>query len=589
MVSLDACKSHYSCLSPYRHKSQSDELDTADTIDCLTLPDIDVPHQQSCWFANLPGSICPFGTEFSQRSSIVDTGDINACNVSPSHPCREREEFENEIPIARNTITPLELSNVLGRNALHPPNFDKVKVQKDTNVSKKETTSLMKYGTEEREQGYVSIEDNMDSSNINKTVASKTTRPVSASRFAKYAFDPSKTTSSCPRLKQSLKSGPDASQSEAVELQKSTVNVTHNSNLMYQLQFYAKNTVLSPLYVSPRLRIHSENEKRVQPNNYEYRGHTRRVNIAVHSVRRKCAFSMNDKSSDLQKAILPPIRVYTDDLPSTRKRPQSEPGGEVTKGIMHFVYGGISLKISTPVFTISNVKLPVREDILIKMTELNMPTSESRKNKGIIVGRCGSDIVQFQFDMEEVIINRIDMKGNAAVQTEDKMVYIREKSNITGRMLLLALPESTYFYQDPMITIHRLHANFQRSNIIPLWKYELMKARIAEKRGATEVEAKLEKILQQTRDSRLYFKGLNALVTAQASVLCYEVSVGHEKYEELMRAFQETKFQTKRPSLIIRSNNKGFLGNRSRTSAFSKTNEAESEGSLSATKQKENE
>ncbi|KAA3673716.1 uncharacterized protein DEA37_0006599 [Paragonimus westermani] len=428
----------------------------------------------------------------------------------------------------------------------------------------------MEDGTKKSGQGCVSIKGNMDSSNLNKAAASKTPRPMSAGSFAKYAFDPSKTVSSCPRLKETLKSGPDASQSEAVELQKSTVYLTHNSSLIYQLQFYAKNTVFSPLYMSPRLGIRSENDKRVQPNNFEGCGHTRQTTIAVRSVRWKYAVGMNDKSSEPQKAILPPIRVYTDDFPSTRKRPHSEPEGEITKGTMHFVHGGISLKIRTPVFTISNVKLPVRKDIFIRMTELNMPTSESRKNKGIIVGRCGSDIVQFQFDMDEVIISRMDMKRNAAVQTEDKMVYIREKSNITGRTLLLALPESTYFYQDPMITIHRLHANFQRSNIIPLWKYELMKARIAEKRGATEVEAKLEKIFQQTRGSRLYFEALNALITAQAGVLCCEVSVGHEKYEELMHEFRGTKFQTKRPSLIIRSNNKGLLGNRPRTSASSK-------------------
>ncbi|KAF7262073.1 hypothetical protein EG68_01010 [Paragonimus skrjabini miyazakii] len=589
MDNFDACKSFHSCLNPYRHKSQADELDINDTIDCFTLPEIDIPHQQSCWFTNLPGSIYPFETECSRTSSIVDTGDINTCNTSPPPPCRTPEALESKVSNARDTTTSPPLSSVREQIALHFLNCDKVKFEKDTNVSAKETTLLMEGGTEESEQGYVSAKDNVDSSNVNKTTASKTTRPNSAGRFAKYAFDPPKTVSSCPRPKQTLKSGPDVSQSEAAELQKSTVYVTHNSSLMYQLQFYAKNTVLLPLYVSPRLGTRSENEKKVQPDNYEYRDCARGADMAVHLVRRKYAVSMDDKSSKLQKAILPPIRVYTDELPSTHKRPHSEPGREVIKGSMHFVYRGISLKIRTPVFTISTMKLPVREDILIRMAELNMPTSESRKNKGIIIGRCGSDIVQLQFDMDEVMINRMEIKGTAAVQTEDKMVYIREKSNITGRLLLLALPESTYFYQDPMTTIHRLHANFQRSNVIPLWKYELMKARLAERRGVTEVEAKLEKIFQQTRGSRLCFEGLNALITAQAGLLCCEVSVGHEMYEELMREFQGTKYQRKRPPLLIKSNNKGLFGNRPQTAASSKTSEAESEETMSATKQSENE
>lgn len=538
----------------YPHPSAIDDIDNNDTIDCLTLPDCDVPDDHSIGFSQLPGTVFQskmgrLRAPSAQFECEINTGNLLSHTVAkPALDDRDPFNFhpENSVTTAMATNTSKH-SFILNTSLANrfPPGM---------NLNAKTSSKHS-----ESDFAFLPSKDYTEFSNASKSTKSGKTRPNSTGRYNRYAFDPPKPPRLCPRTKQAPKSPSDTSQTEQSDVPKSTVYVTSSQGTLYRLQFQAKNINLSPLYANPRYVVQLENEKQVQPDHYAYPDQVRQSDIAAHLVRQKYALSNEEQPPKQSKALLPPLRVYTDEMPTLNKRSKSEPGRDraasATMGSIHFEYKGISIKVWVPAFPITNMKLPVREEIMARMIELGMPTTDSRKNKGTVIGRCGQDLLQFKFDMDDLSMNKVELKGTAAVQTEDKMVYIRERSHITGRMLLLALPESTYFYQDPMKTIHRVHMNFQRTNVVPLWKYELMKSRLAEKQGLNQTEEKLNKIFQQTRGTRLFFEGLDSLITAQTGLLCCEVTSGKRKYEELIMSYQGQKKQPKRPPqfLYVRS------------------------------------
>ncbi|VDP78464.1 unnamed protein product [Echinostoma caproni] len=534
-------------------KKYLNEPDLNDTVDCLTLPEIDIPNESSFCHTQLPGTVFQSHTTHSVPINQVDARGVNTCNIlSPEIPKLQTESFTSEETGDDNVTAQSD--------PLDPQSTERteetIKLNKHRPITTGGTKRLqvpqhrLDADGECSDLMVVPSRDNLDVSNANKALGLRReiTRPLSNSPFSKHVFDPPKVQPMCPKIKNTPQSGSGIETIDDGEVPRSVVYITKEPGIMYQLEFYTKNIIFSPLYVGERFAVQPPNDKKVQPPHYEYRETRPKNEMAMFYVRQRYAVSMDDNRPKPYKYALPPLRVYTDEVIPPRKRSASEANKVTSNGTIYFQYKGFLLRVRCDPLPISQIKSPVSEEILARMAKLNMPTSESRKNKGVVVGRCGYDVMQITFNMDRINLSRVELKGTAAVQTEDKMVYIREKSRISGRSLLLALPESTYFYHDPMPSIHRLHANFQRTNIMPLWKYELMQTRLAERRGASEAEAKIDRAFKQTRGSRLYFEGLDSLITAQGGLLCCDVPLGHEKYEAMMlNELQSRRYTRRRP------------------------------------------
>ncbi|CAH8606016.1 unnamed protein product [Dicrocoelium dendriticum] len=408
---------------------------------------------------------------------------------------------------------------------------------------------------------YASALDNSDGSNraTESKIRRDHPRPASTDPFERYLFKPPKSPRSCPRSRNSTKLQSDVTSTEVTVVPKSIVYVCRQPGIYFQVRFRTKNTTLSPLYIHQRRIPQQENEKKIQPEHQSYRDQSRVKEMMAHLSRQRYVLSTPDLDSKSSKSALPPLRVYTDEAPTRRKRTSSKPRKASARGRLYFLYKNILICIRTPPLPIVSTRLRIRDDVAAKMAELRMPTSESKMNKGTVVGRYGLDLIQFNFDMEDVMMNRAELKETVAVQTEDKMVYIRERSNITGRTFLLALPESTYFYQDPMFAIHRLHAVFQRRDVMPLWKYQMMRSRLADRRGVAQTEAKLDAIVNQTRGSRFCFEGFDTLITVQTGLLCFDIESGHEYYEQMMYNSQGMQKPMRRtPKLVLVKSSPGW-------------------------------
>ncbi|TPP50002.1 hypothetical protein FGIG_00302 [Fasciola gigantica] len=532
-------KNSISFMSPQNRQIILESHDQNDTIDCFTLPEIDVTNELSCCHAILPGSVLQNRAEPSAQTTLTDSRDANTCNIiSPEFPRLYTESFASE-QMGDDNLIP-------GSHRMDTQSIDQseetIRQNKPLPISNGPVRHLRVPKHRTKEDGeysdmlFSSARDNLDSSNVSKPpeVKRDNARPTQISPYAKYVFDPPKVTPLCPKSKRTPISLSAAETTEDGEVPRSVVYVTKQPETMYQLEFYTKNVALSPLYVGERFGVQPANDKKVQPSHYEYRAQSPKNEVSLFYVRQKYAVSVDENPPKTYKYALPPIRVYTDEIHPSRKRSVSDANKLRDSGCIFFQYREILFRVKCTPMHIAQMKTPVSEDILERMAKLNMPSSESRKNKGVVIVRCGYDLMQVTFDMDQINLTRVELKGTVAVQTEDKMVYIREKSRITGRSLLLAVPESTYFYRDPMRNIHRIHANFQRSNVMPLWKYELMRNRLAERRGASEAEAKIEHAFKQTRGSRLYFEGLDSLITAQGGLMCCDISLGLDKYEALM-------------------------------------------------------
>ncbi|TGZ62213.1 hypothetical protein CRM22_007548 [Opisthorchis felineus] len=535
------------------HNTHFEDIDRNDTVDGLILPEIDIPHDQVCTLAGFLER--PVYTDSSTSPEVEATlissalkADQSAINQSSEDVIKghgedyigPHEAYFVSMPDVKDNKRPF----ISKPSKLPGPG---------TNASAKEITSHADDDIEEGERFNVSVNFNIESSNSGKTRvnAPQGSQPNTPSRYDKYTFSPPKPEKICPKSRRQKKSRLDVPQSEASNAPKSTVYVTKGPGVMYQLQFCAENCHLLPLLIEKRQETAGETDKKIQPEHYEHRDPSMSIGTGVHVLRQRYVLSTEENPPKANRPILPPLRVYTDDITTSRKRVGSAIGRGTGTGNVHLVYKGILFRVRTPVFPISSMKLPVSEDIAARLTRLGMPTTDSLKNKGILVCRCGFDLLQFHFDMVQTTLNRVELKGTVAVQTEDKMVYLKEKSNISGRMCLLAVPESTYFYQDPMVTIHRLHKHQQLKNVMPLWKYELMRARLAERRGAIQTESKLQKVFQQTRGSRLCFEGLDMIITAQAGLLCSEVSSGKDQYNELLYGHQNQRLRLKRPPQFV--------------------------------------
>ncbi|KAA0199776.1 hypothetical protein FBUS_10591 [Fasciolopsis buskii] len=527
------------CISPPNKQLYPEEHDQNDTIDCFTLPEIDITNDLSCCPTLLPGSVHQNRDEPSAKTTVTENRDANTCNIlSPELPRPCTDSFVSE-QMRDENVTPRSGQNDTQSTG---PSEEIIRENKPYPISSTGVKQIrvLKHRTKadgECNDGMLSsVRYNLESSNVNKSVEGKreTVKPPQGNSYARHVFDPPKLVPVCAKSKQTPLSYSGQETAENAELPRSVVYIIKQSGTMYQLEFYTKNISFSPLYIGERYCIQPANDKKVQPPHYEYRTQSPKNEVSSFYVRQKYAVSVENNQPKTYKYALPPLRVYTDEVPPTRKRSISEASKIQDAGTIFFRYKEILFRVKCTTMHISQMKLPVSLDILERMAKLNMPTSESRKNKGVVIVRCGYDLMQVTFDMDDINLTRVEIKETVAVQTEDKMVYIREKSRITGRPLLLALPESTYFYRDPMRSIHRLHVNFQGSNVMPLWKYELMQNRLAERRGASEAEAKIEQAFKQTRGSRLYFEGLDCLITVQGGLMCCDISLGTDKYEALM-------------------------------------------------------
>ncbi|OON22642.1 hypothetical protein X801_01453, partial [Opisthorchis viverrini] len=540
------------------HNTHVEDIDWNDTADGFILPEIDIPHDQVCTLAGLLERTSY--TNSPTSSELETTLYSRALNADQS---KIKQNSEDVIKgYGEDSTTPLESYFLSTPNLKDNRRSFISKPFKSpgpgTNASAKEITGSADDDSEEGERFDVSANFNIESSNSGKARGNtpQGSQLNAPSRYDKYTFDPPKPEKACPKSKRQKKSRSDVTHSETMTAPKSTVCVTKGPGIMYQLQFCAENCRLQPLFIDKRQEAAGETDKKIQPAHYEYRDPSKSIGTGVHVLRQRYALSTDENPHKANRPVLPPLRVYTDDMTTSRKRVGSAVGRGNGTGNVYLVYRDILFRVRTPAFPISSMKLPVSEDIAAQLTQLGMPTTDSLKNKGILVCRCGFDLLQFHFDMVQTSLNRVELKGTVAVQTEDKMVYLKEKSNITGRMCLLAVPESTYFYQDPMVNIHRLHKHHQLKNVMPLWKYELMRARLAERRGATQTESQLQKVFQQTRGSRLCFEGLDMIITAQAGLLCSEVSSGQDNYNELLYGHQNERFRLKRPPQFVTQSSK---------------------------------
>ncbi|CAL8086674.1 unnamed protein product [Calicophoron daubneyi] len=544
----------YLTLQSSKHKKEEKEQN--DTAECITLPDIEVPDGHSLCFTSLPGSVLPGTEKVGNRKGRPYFVDANVCNTTTSVASRQESRPVDLPEPAAECASPHPVICYGSVDQKKESESDKPDVGK----TRGEVTVPQKNNEcELSDQYFASARDNVEFSNASKPGGIKYPRPQSESPYMKHVFDPPKETPICPKDENRHLSPSETDASDESGLPKSTIFITKSQGLMYKLQFYTRNSVFSPLYVGTRFSRPAENDKKIQPPYYEYRQHPQGNDLSAFFVRQKYAISMDDQHTRKKKYILPPLRVYTDSISPTRKRRISESDGSDSIGNVYFTHKDVLLRVRCTPLPITQMKMPVSPDILQRMEKLHMPSSESRKNKGVVVCRCGFDLLQFTFDMADITLNKVDLKGTAAVQTEDKMVYIREKSNITGRTLLLALPESTYFYRDPMTMIHRLHHNFQRTNVVPLWKYQLMKQRLAERRGASQTEAKIDRAFKQTRGTRIYFEGMDSLITAQGGLMCCEIPSGYDQYEAMMLEEYQTKRYCAKPTpqpYIIKSSAK---------------------------------
>ncbi|KAG5450568.1 hypothetical protein CSKR_101733 [Clonorchis sinensis] len=540
------------------HNTHVEDVDWNDTVDGLILPEIDIPNDQVCTFAGLLERTAYTDSSTSpELEATLFSSSLNADQSTMKQPSEDVIKGYEEDYMAPQESKFLLMPDVKDNRRPFISKPSKLP-SPGTNASAKEITSGADDDIEEGERFNVPLHVNIESSNSGKARRNtpQGSQPNTPSRYDKYTFDPPKPEKVCPKSKRQKKSRSDVTHSEAINAPKSTVFVTKGPGVMYQLQFCAENCHLLPLFIDKRQETAGETDKKIQPVHHEYRDPSKSIGTGVHVLRQRYALSTDENLPKANRPILPPLRVYTDDMATSRKRVGSAVGRGNGAGNVYLVYKDILFRVRTPVFPISSMKLPVSEDIAARLTRLGMPTTDSLKNKGILVCRCGFDLLQFHFDMVQTTLNRVELKGTVAVQTEDKMVYLKEKSPITGRMCLLAVPESTYFYQDPMGTIHRLHKHHQLKNVMPLWKYELMSARLAERRGATQTEAQLQKVFQQTRGSRLCFEGLDMIITAQAGLLCTEVSSGKDQYNELLYGHQNQRFRLKRPPQFVTQSSK---------------------------------
>ncbi|CAH8842587.1 unnamed protein product [Trichobilharzia szidati] len=501
---------------PKSSQNITHSIDVNDTMESLTLSEIQKELKQN---------------EFHLPSL---TGDIIASNHNNSKTGINSSHLNND------NIDTLEQAGNSNNRGMLNKNIQLNKIfnfNLNNNYNNRSTNQANSF--QENETSDQNIKSSQEvSSTKSKSMQSTKVRPSSPySKFIRTA--PARSTP-CPKSDALTSTRISSSnKGNTPELPKSIIYLTRPPGLTYRLEFLTSNVSFVPLYVHARPTPPLETEKKIQLRPFEYpEWDTSDVakSFGHGFLRRKYALSID--SINLQKSIklpLPPTQVYTDDLKSlTHKRTVSESNKSALTGHIYFNYRDMIIRVPCEALPITQIKMPVHEDILAKLEKLHMPTSETRRNKGVIIARYGNDLLQFNFKMEEINLSRYEVKGTAAVQTEDKMVYIREKSQISGRTILIAVPETTYFYKNPMENIHRLHLNFQGSNIMPLWKYQMMKARLAERDGIKIIEAKIEDAFRRTRGSRLCFDGLDALITVQTGMLCCDIPHGYNFYESMM-------------------------------------------------------
>nr|CAH8843569.1 unnamed protein product [Trichobilharzia regenti] len=513
---------------PKSSQNLTHSMDVNDTMGSLTLPEIQKELKQNEFYLpSLTGDIITSNHNNSKR--IINSLYLNNDNIDTlvqADNSNNRGMFNENIHLNKSFNFNLNINNRSFNN-----NINTINMTTSTN----QANSL-----EDNDISDQNIKSTQEvSSTKSKSMQSTKVRP--GSPYTKFIRTAPARSTPCPKSDAltSTRISSNKEKGNTTELPKSVIYLTRPPGLTYRLEFQTSNVSFVPLYVHPRPTPPLETEKKIQLRPYEYpEWDTSDVGKSFgHGfLRRKYALSID--SINLQKSIklpLPSTQVYTDDVKSlTRKRTVSESNKSALTGHIYFNYRDMIIRVPCEALPITQIKMPVHEDILAKLEKLHMPTSETRRNKGVIIARYGNDLLQFNFKMEELNLSRYEVKGTAAVQTEDKMVYIREKSQISGRTILIAVPETTYFYKNPMDNIHRLHLNFQGSNIMPLWKYQMMKSRLAERDGLKIIEAKIDDAFRRTRGSRLCFDGLDAMITVQTGMLCCDIPHGYNFYESMM-------------------------------------------------------
>ncbi|BHF65352.1 hypothetical protein SprV_0200836200 [Sparganum proliferum] len=323
---------------------------------------------------------------------------------------------------------------------------------------------------------------------------------------------------------------------ESMEAPPSFVYVTSQAGTNFRLNFVATNVSFEPLFICPRKRRPKPNEKDIQVIAHEtvveeYDTASDRLFIT------RPKFIVEPYQDEPHKVVLPPLRVYTSN--QLRRNPESisRPQRSATVGFIYVRFDGILMKIRVKPLPITKVKLPVTDDVKATMERLRMPSSDSAKNRAQLLVRYNNDVLKISFGLSECSLSRLPERKSLAIQTEAKVVLRSEYCPVAQKMVYIPIPESTYYYKDPMIDIRRLNDHFARMKIHPLWKHEMFHKRVSAMRGSGTIEQMVEKVLKRSRGSILVFEGFNAVATAIGGLLCARVSDGAQLYESKMHTY----------------------------------------------------
>ncbi|KAM7540111.1 hypothetical protein Aperf_G00000025553 [Anoplocephala perfoliata] len=314
----------------------------------------------------------------------------------------------------------------------------------------------------------------------------------------------------------------------------SAIYVTSRFGINYKLMFKTKNAILEPLFLRPRSPPPKENEKISQiRSRMRVVEEPRMLNYVV--VKRP-KYSLI-KNSFAEKPA-PKIRVFTPNPIRQKKRKNdiSKPKRSSTTGFIYIAVDGFMFKVRVDPLSITKIRNPITDHVRKTMEHLKMPLSEEFKNKGQLLVRFGNDLLRLHFDLTNCNVSRIPEYRSLGVQTENDFVIRQLFSHFSGKKINLKLPESTYFYTDPMADIFRLNHYFRTVNVTPLWKYEMFQKRMAQLREHDSLEGDIGKALKRARGSHIVFEGFDAIVTAIGGLMCCTIVKGKDTYEERIRA-----------------------------------------------------
>ncbi|VEL15828.1 unnamed protein product [Protopolystoma xenopodis] len=313
--------------------------------------------------------------------------------------------------------------------------------------------------------------------------------------------------------------------------------VLQEKSAIYRVEFSTAEANIQPLYVYPRKELFVEpRDKATQLKSEEFMREDYDKNSSRLCMLKK-SYEISENVTKKSRSTSPArksLRVYKDELSSERPSSVSRAERVRTDGIIYVEFNGYMLKIRCDMLQTSKLRQPASKEIKEIIENLNMETTDQRKNKAEVVTRCGNDLLRVTFSMVDINVERAYLKEDVGLQTESENVYLRDRNLITGKTNFISVPESTYNYEDPMKQIHYIHLSFQGTDAIPLWKYNLMQERIAIARGSEELKRDHENAYKRTQGSKLIFEAFDALATVKMGQLCSEVAKGLLNYENSM-------------------------------------------------------